>query len=79
MILIDETTLLKYKLQITKEEEEEGIILYDPIQHSDLWSCVTINGIMYTNDPLLVDWDEDVNEWHSVSMGAWPFGAPFLE
>ena len=78
MILVDETTSLKYKLHTTKEEEE-SIILYDPIEHGDLWLYVTINGLMYTNGPLLVDWDADVQEWNSGSMAQWPFSAPLLE
>ena len=34
---------------------------------------------MYTNDPHLVDWDTDVQDWNSVTMGQWPFGDPLLE
>ena len=39
----------------------------------------SINSITYTNDPLLVDWDTDVQEWNSVTMAQWPFGTPLLE
>ena len=42
MILVDKTTCLKYKLHTTKEEVKEGIILYDPIEHDDLWSYVRL-------------------------------------
>ena len=79
MILVDETTGLQYKLHPTKEEVKEGIILYDPIKHVNLWSYVTINSITYTNDPHLVDWDTDVQDWNSATMGQWPFDDPLLE
>ena len=49
IILLDEKMGMKYKLNPTKQEMEHGIILYNYIQHGDLWSYVTIDGVTYTN------------------------------
>ena len=74
MILVDEATGLKYKLQPSTGELEAGMIAYDPVQHVHLWDYVTIDSVTYTNQPDLVDWDSDVEEWNPVFMGQWPFG-----
>ena len=36
MMLVDEATGLKYKLQPSTEDLEAGIIVYDPVQHAHL-------------------------------------------
>ena len=79
MILVDDTTGLRYKLNPTEEEVKEGILSYDTIKHVSLWSYVTIDSVTYTNDAFLVDWDRGVQEWESVTMGQWPFGNPLPE
>ena len=73
-MLIDEPTGLQYKLQPSTEELKEGIIGYNPVQHAHLWDYITVNSITYTNQPYLVDWDTNVEEWNPVIMGQWPFG-----
>ena len=75
-MLVDEATGLQYKLQPSTEELKEGIIAYNPVQHAHLWDYITVNSITYTNQPHLVDWDTNVEEWNSVIMGQWPFGNP---
>ena len=69
MILVDDTTGLRYKLNPAEEELKESIIQYAPIKDANLWSYVTINSITYTKCPHLVDWDEDVQEWDIPNMG----------
>ena len=78
MILLDERMGMKYKLNPMKQEMEDGIILYNYIQHGNLWSHVTIDGVTYTNDWDLLDWDEELYEWKS-GMGRWLFGERFAE
>ena len=79
MMLVDEATGLKYKLQPSTEELEAGMIAYDPVQHAHLWDYITVDSVTYTNQPDLVDWDSDVEEWNPVFMGQWPFGNPLPE
>ena len=62
MMLVDEATGLKYKLQPSIEELEAGMIAYDPVQHGHLWAYITVDSVTYTNQPDLVDWDSDVEE-----------------
>ena len=31
---------------------------------------------MYSNNPDLIDWDANVDEWKEDVMGQWPFGNP---
>ena len=47
MILLDERMGMKYKLNPMKQEMDNGIISYNYIQHGDLWSYVTIDGVTY--------------------------------
>ena len=79
MMMVDEATGLKYMLQPSTEEMEASIIAYDPVQHAHLWDYVTVNSVTYTNQPDLVDWDSDIEEWNPVFMGQWPFGTPMPE
>ena len=79
MMLVDEATGLKYKLQPSTEELEAGMIAYDPVQHAHVWDTITVDSVTYTNQPGLVDWDSDVEEWNPVFMGQWPFGNPLPE
>ena len=39
MMLVDEATVLKYKLQPSTEELEAGITAYDSVHHAHLWAC----------------------------------------
>ena len=48
MMLVDEATGLKYKLQPSTEELEAGMIAYDPVQHAHLWDYITIDSVTYT-------------------------------
>ena len=66
-------------LQPSTEELEAGIIAHDPVQHAHLWDYVTVDSVTYTNQPDLVDWDSDIDEWNPVFMGQWPFGNPLPE
>ena len=79
MVLVDKATGLKYKLQPSTEELEAGIIAYDPVQHAHLWDYVTVDSVTCTNQPDLVDWDSDIDEWNPVFMGQWPSGNPLPE
>ena len=47
-----------------------------PELHAHLWSYITVDGQVYSNNPELVDWDQRVDEWKESVMGQWPFGAP---
>ena len=62
MMLVDEVTGLKYKLQPSTEELEAGVITCDPVQHAHLWDYITVDSVTYTNQPDLVDWDIDIEE-----------------
>ena len=75
-MLIDKATGLQYKLQLSTEELKEGIICYNPVQHAHLWDYITVNLITYTNQPHLVNWDTNVEEWNPFMMGQWPFCNP---
>ena len=79
MMLVDEATGLKYKLQPNTEELEAGMIAYDPVQHAHLWDYITVDSVTYTKQPDLVDLDSDIEEWNPVFMGQWPFGNPLPE
>ena len=79
MMLVDKATGLKYMLQPSTKELEAGIIAYDPVQHAHLWDYITVDSATYINQPDLVDWDSDIDEWNPVFMGQWPFGNPFPE
>ena len=35
---------------------------------------MTVDGQVYSNDPELIDWDANVDEWKEDVMGQWPFG-----
>ena len=75
-MLVDEATELQYKLQPSTEELKEGIIACNPVQHAHLWDYITVNSITHTNQPHLVNWHTNVEEWNPVIMGQWPFGNP---
>ena len=78
-MLVDEATGLKYKLQPSTEKLEAGMNAYDPVQHAHLWDYITVDSVTYTNQPDLVDWDSDVEEWSPVFIGQWAFGNPLPE
>ena len=73
-ILSNSITGWHYMLQPGPQELERGILKYDPDLHAHLWTYVTIEGQVYTNNPELVDWDSGVDEWKEEVMGQWPFG-----
>ena len=77
--MTDEATGLVYMVQPSLQDIQNGVILFDPSQHSQLWAYVTIGGNTFTNQPDLVDWDLDIMEWDEHSMGVWPFGTPILD
>ena len=79
MMLVDKATGLKYMLQPSTEELEASIIAYNSVQHAHLWDYATVDSVIYTNQPDLVDWDSDIDEWNPVFMGQWPFGNPLPE
>ena len=55
------------------------MIAYDPVKYTHLWDYITVDSVTYTNQPDLVDWDSDVEEWNPVFMGQWPFSNSFPE
>ena len=63
-------------VQPSLQDIQDGVILFDPSQHSQLWAYVIIDGNTFTNQPDLVDWDLNIMEWDEHSMGVWPFGTP---
>ena len=71
-----EATGLVYMVQPSLQDIQEGVVLFDPSQHSQLWAYVIIDGNTFTNQPDLVDWDLNIMEWDENSMGVWPFGTP---
>ena len=79
MCLTDEATGQQYKLEPSPSDLEQGIMAYDPVKHSHLWAYITIGFTTYTNQPDLVDWDNEVEEWNTMSMGHWPYGKPLSE
>ena len=66
MMLVDEATGLKYKLQPSTEELEAGMIAHDPVHNAHLWDYITVDSVTYTNQPDLVDWGSDIEEWNPV-------------
>ena len=77
-MLIAKATGLQYKLQPSTEDLKEDIIANNPVQHAHLLDYITVNSITYTNQPHLVNWDTNVEEWNPVIMGQWPFGKSFV-
>ena len=75
----DEATGQQYKLEPSSSDLEQGIIAYDPLKHSHLWAYITIGSTTYTNQLDLVDLDNGIEEWNTISMGHWPFGKPLSE
>ena len=72
--MTDEATGLVFMVQRSLQDIQNGVILFDPSQHAQLWAYVTIDGNTFTNQPDLVDWDLSIMEWDEHSMGIWPFG-----
>ena len=66
--MTDEATGLINMVQPSLQDIQNGVILFDPSQHSQLWTYVTIGGNTLTNQPDLVDWDLDIMEWDEHSM-----------
>ena len=79
MCLTAEATGQQYKLEASLSDLEQGIMAYDPVEHSHLWAYITIGFTTYTNQLDLVDWDNGIEEWNTMSMGHWPFGKPLSE
>ena len=75
-VLTDSVTGQQYMLHPGSEELQEGIVEYVPTLHAHLWSYVTVDGQVFTNDQELIDWDTNVDEWKEDVIGQWPFGNP---
>ena len=77
--MTDEATGLVYMVQPSLQDIQNGVIMFNPSQHSKLWAYVIIDGNTFTNQPDLVDWDLNIMEWDEHSMGVWPFGTPISD
>ena len=75
-ILTDSETSQQFMLHPSPQELQRGVVQFVPELHAHLWSYITVNGKVYSNNPELVDWDQGVDEWKESVMGQWPFGAP---
>ena len=64
----------QYKLEPSPSDLEQGIMAYEPVEHSHRWAYITIWSTTYINQLDLVDWDNGIEEWNTMSMGHWPFG-----
>ena len=53
--MTDEATDLVYMVQPSLQDIQNGVILFDPSQHTQLWAYVTIDGTTFTNQPDLID------------------------
>ena len=74
-----EPTGLIYVISPALVDPLHGVLLYDPQAHSHLWEYVELDGIRYTNQTHLFDWDSWIEEWDEATMGMWPKGNPFPE
>ena len=61
--MTDEATGLVYMVQPSLQEIQNGVILFDPSQNSQLWAYVIIDSNTFTNQPNLVDWGLNIMEW----------------
>ena len=75
-VLTDDSTGRQYMLNPSTQDLEAGIIPYVPELHAHLWTYVTLNGVVYTNQFEFKDWDSDIILWNELSMGQWPIGSP---
>ena len=75
-ILTDSETGQQFMLHPGPRELQSGVVQFFPNLHPHLWSYITVNGQVYSNNPELVDWDQGVDEWKESVMGQWPFGTP---
>ena len=73
-ILRDLTTGQRYMLEPSEQEQRQGIWQYDPQADGANWNYLLLNGVTYAVNGAWVDWDEDILEWDSPTMGQWPFG-----
>ena len=73
-VMADESTGKQYMLNPSPQDLETGIIPCVPELHAHLWTYVTLNGVVYTNQFELEDWDADIILWNELGMGQWPFG-----
>ena len=62
-VLTDSVTGQQYMLHSGPEELQEGIVEYVLALHAHLCSFVIVDGEVFTNDPELLDWDSNVDEW----------------
>ena len=69
MCLTDEATGQQFSLEPSPLDLEQEIIAYDPVEHSHLWAYITTGSTPYTNQLDLIDWDNEVEEWNTMSMG----------
>ena len=75
-VMVDESTGRQYLLNLSPQDLEAGISPYVPELHAHLWTYVTLNSVVYTNQFELEDWDADIIFRNELSMGQWPFGNP---
>ena len=61
-------------LHPSPEEIAEGMVQYISALHGDLWEYIRFEGQLYTNNPALIDWDSEIEQWDAPQMGQWPFG-----
>ena len=59
-VMVEESTERQYMLNPGPQDLEAGIIPYVPELHEHLWTYVTLNGVVYTNQFELEDWDVDI-------------------
>ena len=75
-ILTDSETGQQFMFHPGPQELGRGVVQFIPELHAHLWSYITVNGQVYSNNLELVDWDPGVDEWKESVMGQRPFGAP---
>ena len=75
-ILTDSETGQQFMLHPGPQELQRGVVQFVPEIHAHLWSYITVDGQVYSNNPELLDWDQGVDEWKESVMGHWPFEFP---
>ena len=73
-VLTDLTTGQRYMLAPSEEEMQQGIWQYDAQADAAAFNYIVVEGVTYAFNGIWVDWDEDILEWDTPTMGEWPFG-----
>ena len=68
-ILTGSETGQQFMLHPGPQELQEGVVQFVPELHAHLWSYITVDGQVYSNNPELVDWDQGVDESKESVMG----------